>query len=73
MIHVHRLTGQTLFVNAAHIVTVEPTPDTLLHLMDGSRLMVREPADEVCASITRWFREIGHGAVVPSMPNREDT
>lgn len=67
MVHVHRISGQALYVNAAHIVTVEPTPDTLLHLTDGSRLLVREQAEVVCAAITRWFAEVGRGAVVPNI------
>lgn len=64
MILVHRLTGQALHVNAAHILSVEPTPDTLLHLTDGTRMMVRESAEEVCAAVTRWFGEAGHVTVV---------
>lgn len=66
MVHVHRISGQALYVSAAHIVTVEPTPDTLLHLTDGTRLLVREPAEVVCAAVTRWFGEVGRVTVVPN-------
>lgn len=80
MIQVHRLHGEQLFINAAHIVAVEPTPDTLLHLHDGSRLMVRESAQDVCAAVTRWFQDVGHVTVLPfdrppvgAHPSDEDT
>jgi flagellar protein FlbD len=47
MIKVTRLDGSIVVVNAGHILLVEQTPDTLLVLTTGYRLVVREPVDEV--------------------------
>lgn len=47
MILVHRLRGEPLYVNADLIETVESTPDTVLSLVDGRRLMVEEAPETV--------------------------
>ncbi len=43
MILVHRLRGEPLHVNADLIESVEATPDTVLTLVDGRRILVEEP------------------------------
>jgi flagellar protein FlbD len=43
VILVHRLRGEPLFVNADLIESIEATPDTVLTLVDGRRLLVDEP------------------------------
>lgn len=55
MIPLHRLSGEKIIVNAAHIVSVELTPNTLLTLLNNQRLLVKEPAEAVCESIRAWF------------------
>jgi flagellar protein FlbD len=70
MIVLTRLDGKALVVNADHILTVEHTPDTVLHLTTGLRLMVREPVDEVVEKVAAWRRRVLGGpdvrrAVVP--------
>lgn len=47
MILVHRLRGEPVYVNADLIETVESTPDTVLSLVDGRRLMVEEAPETV--------------------------
>jgi flagellar protein FlbD len=47
VILVHRLRGEPLFVNADLIESVEATPDTVLTLVDGRRLLVDEAPDVV--------------------------
>ena len=47
MIYVTRLDGTELVVNCELILTVEKTPDTLITLTNGERLLVREPVAEV--------------------------
>jgi len=49
MIAVTRLGGAELVINADLIVTVEKTPDTVITLTTGDRVMVRESVDEVVA------------------------
>ncbi|MEM8903284.1 MAG: flagellar FlbD family protein [Actinomycetota bacterium] len=54
MILVHRLKGEPLFVNSDLIDTIEATPDTVLSLVDGRKLVVSEPPDDVVDAIRRY-------------------
>jgi flagellar protein FlbD len=47
VILVHRLRGEPMFINADLIETVEMTPDTVLTLVDGRRILVDEPPETV--------------------------
>lgn len=47
MILVHRLRGKPLHINADLIESVESTPDTVLTLVDGRRLIVEEDPETV--------------------------
>ena len=51
MILLRRLNGSELGVNADLIERVESTPDTVLTLVDGTKYVVTEPAEEVVARI----------------------
>ncbi len=61
MIAVTRLDGKELVVNADHILTAEATPDTVLLLTTGLKLMVREPVEEVVDRVAAWQRRIRGG------------
>jgi flagellar protein FlbD len=47
MITVTRLAGTEVVINTDLIVTVEKTPDTVITLSTGDRIMVRESVEEV--------------------------
>ncbi len=47
MILVHRLKGEPLFVNSDLIETIESTPDTVVGLADGRKLVVAETPEQV--------------------------
>jgi flagellar protein FlbD len=47
VILVHRLRGEPMFVNADLIESVEMTPDTVLTLVDGRRILVDEAPEVV--------------------------
>jgi len=47
MICLTRLDGTEIIVNTDLIVTVESTPDTMLTLVTGGRILVKEPVKEV--------------------------
>jgi flagellar protein FlbD len=47
MISVTRLDGSELVVNVDLVVTIERTPDTVLTLTTGDRIMVKESLDEI--------------------------
>lgn len=47
MIKLHRLNGEMIVVNNDLIEIVEETPDTILTLTTGKKIVVRETVDEV--------------------------
>jgi len=47
MICLTRLGGSEVVINADLIVTVEKTPDTVITLTTGDRIMVKESVDDV--------------------------
>ncbi|MBI4819588.1 MAG: flagellar FlbD family protein [Deltaproteobacteria bacterium] len=59
MITLTRLNHRELVVNAAHIVTVEATPDTIVTLIGGERLIVRESPDAVTSLVVEYLRRVG--------------
>ena len=56
MIHVTRLDGSDVVINAGHLLMVEHTPDSVLVLTTGYRLMVREPVDEIVRRVEAFRR-----------------
>ena len=55
MIPVTRLDGSTMIVNDDQIAWIETHPDTVISMMNGEKLLVRESPDELVER-TRHFR-----------------
>lgn len=69
MIPLTRLNGQEFILNAELIKYIEETPDTLVTLRDGDKIMVREsPADVVRRSME--YRRTLHW--LPERPTLSD-
>ncbi len=58
MIVVHRLNGKEFVVNCELIKYVEATPDTVLTLVDGDKIMIKDAMGEVIEAVKRYKREI---------------
>jgi len=58
MIHLTRLDGRDLVINADLIATVERTPDTMLTLVTGATIMVTESVDAVIDLVLDYRRRI---------------
>lgn len=54
MIRVTRLNGAELVLNADLIESLEATPDTIVALTTGKKLMVKEAVDEVIGKIVEY-------------------
>ena len=54
MIHLTRLDGSGIMLNAEWIQSVEDTPDTLITMTTGFKLIVREPVAEVVKLFTDY-------------------
>ncbi|MEO7653269.1 MAG: flagellar FlbD family protein [Bryobacteraceae bacterium] len=62
MIKLTRLNHQPLVLNSDLIEHVEVTPDTVITLISGQKLMVHESADEVIARVIEFRRAVSRGA-----------
>jgi len=58
MIALIRLNGQPLMVNCDLIESIEATPDTVVTLTSGNKLIVRDSMEEVQAKIVAFKRKI---------------
>ncbi|HYH02624.1 MAG TPA: flagellar FlbD family protein [Bacillota bacterium] len=59
MIAVKRLNGEEIFLNPHLIETIEATPDTVVTLTTGKRLVVKEATAEIVAKIIQYRQTIG--------------
>jgi flagellar protein FlbD len=59
MIRVTKINGEPIVVNADLIEFVEETPDTVISLCTGKKLMVRESAVEVIEAAREHRRSTG--------------
>ncbi len=58
MIVVHRLKGERMFLNADLVESIEETPDTVITLVDGRRIVVADPADDIAGRILEFRASI---------------
>ena len=65
MIQMTRLNGESWWVSADQIESIEKTPDTLLVLLSGKRVMVKETPTEVIDRIVDYKRRI---FALPELP-----
>lgn len=59
MIKVTRLTGKSFYINAEKIEFVESTPDTVITLESGKKVIVSEKMDQIVESIAEYHRIVG--------------
>ncbi len=58
MILVTRLDGSELFLNCDLVETVERTPDTVVSLLNGHKLVVRESVEELAERVIQYRQKI---------------
>lgn len=64
MVRLSHLDGSKFVVNLDVIATIESAPDTVLTLLNGRKLLVRETVDEIVEQATSYRRRIFHGEPV---------
>lgn len=65
MIQLTRLNNKPLMVNSDLIKFVEQSPDTLVTLISGEKIVVLEPASEVLARVINFRRAVLQGLAGP--------
>lgn len=58
MISVRRLNGKEYVINADLIETLEATPDTVISLTSGRKVVVQEDIGEVIERVKEYYRDI---------------
>jgi flagellar protein FlbD len=69
MIQLTRLNNQPLMVNSDLIKFVEQSPDTVVTLISGEKIVVLEKAEEVLARLVEFRRSVLRGLVLPWDPS----
>lgn len=59
MIKVTRFNGSEFWINPHQIEFIEETPDTVIKMFSEKKIVVREKAAEVIASIMEYRRQLG--------------
>ncbi len=58
MIAVTRLNSESILLNSDLIETVETTPDTVIRLTNGQKIVVLERAEEILERVTQFRQSI---------------
>jgi len=58
MIAVTRINGSAFILNAEQIKLLESTPDTMITLLSGERLIVKESVEEVVQRAVEYGRSV---------------
>lgn len=73
MIRLTRLNSKPLIVNSDLIKFVEQSPDTLVTLITGEKIVVREKAEEVLAQVVDFRRSVLQGLALGWDPSSAHT
>ncbi|MBV8074333.1 MAG: flagellar FlbD family protein [Candidatus Eremiobacteraeota bacterium] len=65
MIPLRRLNNQPIVVNCDMIESIEATPDSVVTLISGNKLIVRDSLEEIRQRVIEFKREI-HGSSSPA-------
>jgi flagellar protein FlbD len=61
MILVTRLNGSTFWISSEQIEFIESTPDTVVTLLSGKKVVIKESADDLIRRIIQYRRQLFAG------------
>jgi len=65
MIRVTRLNGAELIINGELIQEVESTPDTVITLTNGKKMMVTESVEDIIRAVVEYKRALFGNMKIP--------
>lgn len=65
MIRVTKLKGEVFYVNPFEIEFIEETPDTVLSLKSGRKVLITESAEAVIGRMVAFYRTVMEGVHAP--------
>ena len=63
MINLHRINNESIMVNCELIEFVEETPNTVISMSSGRKLVVSETCEEIKAMVIAYKRKIYDGEI----------
>jgi flagellar protein FlbD len=72
MIHLTRLNDRPFVLNADLIKLIENAPDTVITLLNGEKLVVKETIDEILARVAAFHRASARRVHSPTFPGDVD-
>ena len=72
MITTTRLDGSKLHVSPHQVEYIEETPDTVIYLVSGKKIIVRESSQEIIQRLRDYWKKINSGAQLRTKESRED-
>jgi flagellar protein FlbD len=63
MIQLTRLNNSKLTINSDLIKFVEQSPDTVITLLNGEKILVQEPLEEIVKRVVEFRRRVAAGTV----------
>lgn len=61
MIELEKLNSETIILNADLIEMIEVTPDTMITLTTGKKIMVKNTVDEIVRKVIKYRRFLHEG------------
>lgn len=71
MIRVTKLNGEVYYINPYEIEFIEETPDTVISLKSGKKVLVSEKAENVISEMIAFYRLVA-SHTVSSSPGEEE-
>lgn len=69
MIPLTRLDGRSIVVNADMIQWIEQTPDTVISLVHGDKVLVREAMEEIVSRVVSFKRRVNEQSPTQERPS----
>ncbi len=66
MIEVRKLNDQIIIVNSDYIEFIESTPDTVITLTTGKKLVLKDSVDEIVKKVIQYRRSLNEGLGIKS-------
>ncbi len=67
-----RLDGSQLYISPHQIEYIEETPDTVIYLVSGKKVIVRESSQKIIKQLTEYWCKINRGVPPKNVSNGED-
>ena len=66
MVTLTKLNGREITINAELIESLEATPDTVVNLVTGNRLVVKNSVDDIVARVMEYRKKVNSERKVPN-------